>query len=71
MKCAVETGSGAIIYSYIPIFIKICSSTQKLIEGIHRHTAWRTHKPTFVFLSKESRLKITSDVTDIDTFQIW
>jgi hypothetical protein len=36
MKYAVEMGSAAMIY--IPSFIKIVSSTQKLIEGIHRHT---------------------------------
>jgi hypothetical protein len=35
MKYAVEMGSGAIIY--IPSFIKIGSSIQKLICGIHRH----------------------------------
>jgi hypothetical protein len=37
MKYAVEMGSGAMIY--IPSFIKIGSGTQKLIGGIHRHTA--------------------------------
>jgi hypothetical protein len=38
MKYAVEMGSGAIIYMYIPSFIKICSGIQKLIGGSHRHT---------------------------------
>jgi hypothetical protein len=36
MKCAVETGSGAMIY--IPSFIKIGSAIQRLIGGINRHT---------------------------------
>jgi hypothetical protein len=37
MKYAVEMGSVAMIY--IPIFIKIGSGIQKLMEGgIHRHT---------------------------------
>jgi hypothetical protein len=36
MKCAVEMGSGAMIY--IPSFIKIGSTFQKLIGGIHRDT---------------------------------
>jgi hypothetical protein len=38
MKYAVEMGSGAMIMIYIPSFIKIGSSVQKLIMGIHRHT---------------------------------
>jgi hypothetical protein len=44
MKYAVEMGSVAMI----PIisFIKIVSVIQKLIEGIHRQTTWRSHKPT-------------------------
>jgi hypothetical protein len=37
-KYAVEMGSGSMIYSYIPSFIKIGSDIQKLIRGIHRHT---------------------------------
>jgi hypothetical protein len=35
MKYTIEMGSGAMIY--IPSFIKIGSSIQKLIGGIHRH----------------------------------
>jgi hypothetical protein len=54
MKYAVEMSSGAMIY--IPSFMKIGSGIQKLIERIHRQTAWRSHKPTFIF-SKKSRLK--------------
>jgi hypothetical protein len=40
MKCAAEMGSGAMIYSYIPSFMKIGSGIQKLKRGrgIHRHT---------------------------------
>jgi hypothetical protein len=33
VKHAVEMGSGAMIYSYIPSFIKIGSGIQKLIGG--------------------------------------
>jgi hypothetical protein len=35
MEYAAEMGSGATIH--IPSFIKIVSSNQKLIGGIHRH----------------------------------
>jgi hypothetical protein len=39
MKYAVEMGSGAMTYyTRIPSFIKIGSTIQKLIGGIHRHT---------------------------------
>jgi hypothetical protein len=44
MKYTVEMGSSAMIYSYIPIFIKIGLGIRKLIGGIHRQ-----HKPTFTF----------------------
>jgi hypothetical protein len=30
-------------------FIKIGSGIQKLIEEIHRYTAWRAHNPAFIF----------------------
>jgi hypothetical protein len=43
MKCAVEMGSGAMIY--IPSFIKIGSGIQKLIRG-NSQTAWGPYKPT-------------------------
>jgi hypothetical protein len=36
MKYAVEMGLGAM--TYIPSFMKIGSTIQKLIGGIHRHT---------------------------------
>jgi hypothetical protein len=36
-EVSVEMGSGAMIY--IPGFMKIGSGIQKLIGGIHRHTA--------------------------------
>jgi hypothetical protein len=53
----VEMGSGAMIY--IPSFIKICSGIQKLIRGERgdSQTAWRSHKPTFIYLfSKYGKL---------------
>jgi hypothetical protein len=35
---------------YILSFMKIGSAIQKLLKrGIHRHTAWRLHKPTLIF----------------------
>jgi hypothetical protein len=56
MKYAVEMGSGAMIY--ITRFIKIGSGIQKLIGGYtDAQTAWRSHKPTFICLNKENRLK--------------
>jgi hypothetical protein len=36
MKYSIEMDLGAMVY--IPNFIKVGSSTQKLIRGIHRHT---------------------------------
>jgi hypothetical protein len=33
VKYAVEMGSDAMIYEYIPNLIKICSGFQKLMEG--------------------------------------
>jgi hypothetical protein len=51
MKYAVEMGSGAMIY--IPSFIQIGSPIQKLIGGYtDTQTAWRYHKPTFIFFFK-------------------
>jgi hypothetical protein len=57
MKCAVEMGSGAVIY--IPSLVKIGSGIQKLTRGIQRH---RQHGDSinlllFLFQNKESRLK--------------
>jgi hypothetical protein len=46
MKYAVEMGSGAMIY--IPSFIKTGSAIQLLIREVTQ-TAWRLHKPTFIF----------------------
>jgi hypothetical protein len=39
MKYAVEMGSGAIIYEFIPSFVKTGSGIQKIMwgKGIHRH----------------------------------
>jgi hypothetical protein len=42
-------GSGSIIYSYILCFIKIGSGVQNEILG-DMQTAWRSHKPTLIFL---------------------
>jgi hypothetical protein len=47
MKHAVGIGSGAMIYSYIPSFIKIGSGVQKLIRR-NTQTVWCSHKPTFI-----------------------
>jgi hypothetical protein len=49
IKAAVEMGSGVMIYSYIPSFIKTDSGVQKLLEGNtqpHRQEGWRSHNPT-------------------------
>jgi hypothetical protein len=47
MEFNVQIGSGAIIY--IERFINIGSGILNLLTGIHGHTAWRSHKPTFAF----------------------
>jgi hypothetical protein len=55
MIYSVEMGSGAMIHTRS--FTKIGSGFLKLIGEIHRHTdmhthrytAWRSHKPTFIF----------------------
>jgi hypothetical protein len=51
MKYAVDMGSGAIIYSYIPSLIEIYSSIQQLMRGDrYIDTASNViHKPTFIF----------------------
>jgi hypothetical protein len=52
---ALEMGSGTIIH--IPSFLKIESAIQKLMGGyIDIQTARRSHKHTFIFQNKESRL---------------
>jgi hypothetical protein len=38
--------SGAMMY--IPCFMMTGSGIQKLIEWIHRHIAWRLHKPSLI-----------------------
>jgi hypothetical protein len=53
MKYAVEMGSGTMIY--IPSFIKTGSGIQKL-RGGEAQRAWWSHKPTYFFLNKESKL---------------
>jgi hypothetical protein len=52
MNYEVEMESGVMLY--IPSLIKIDSVIQELTQ-----TAWRSHKPTFIFLNKEVRLKRT------------
>jgi hypothetical protein len=56
MKYDVEMGSGAMIYEYIPTFIKIGSGIQKLIGVIHRQQGDFISLLLF-FQNKESRLK--------------
>jgi hypothetical protein len=53
MKCAVEMGSGAMIY--IASFVKIDSGIQKLMGGIHRQHGDRVSLLLF-FQHKESGL---------------
>jgi hypothetical protein len=49
--------SGAMIY--ISNSIKFRSGIQNLLkEDSQAQTAWKTHKPSFIFLNKENRLKI-------------
>jgi protein associated with RNAse G/E len=57
MKYAVDMGSGDMIY--IPNFIYIGSGIQKLIMR-STQTAWKSHKPTFIFFfqNKERKLKM-------------
>jgi hypothetical protein len=43
MKYAVEMGAGAMMY--ILSFIKVGAGIQNLIGWVHRHTAWKSHKP--------------------------
>jgi hypothetical protein len=57
MKYAVEISSDAIIY--VSFFIKIGSGIQKLTGGYtDTQTAWASHKSTFIFQNKESKLKM-------------
>jgi hypothetical protein len=50
MKYAIENGSFAMTYSYIPNFIKTGSGIHKLKRG-DTETAWWSHKLNFI-LSK-------------------
>jgi hypothetical protein len=48
MKYAFEMGSGGMTYT--PSLVKIVSGIQKWMgRYIDRQTAWRLHKPTFIF----------------------
>jgi hypothetical protein len=63
MKYVVEMVSGAMIYSYIPSFIKFVSGIQRFIGGIHRHTDTTVISSAyFIFQNKESRLKIFNSI---------
>jgi hypothetical protein len=66
MKYPIEMDSSVMMC--VPSFIKIDSGIQKLILGLHRHTdfqiAWRIHKPTFIFQTKEIGLKISTRETN-------
>jgi uncharacterized C2H2 Zn-finger protein len=53
MRHAVEMGSDAMIY--IPSFIQTGPGIQ--VIGRDSQTAWRSHRPTFIFKSKKSRIK--------------
>jgi hypothetical protein len=61
MEYAVEEmGLNAVIY--IPSFIKIGSGIQKLMGGgefTDTQTAWRSHKPTFIFFQNKENILIT------------
>jgi hypothetical protein len=57
MKFAVEIGSGAMIYSYIPSFMKIGSVIHNLIGGTQRHRQHGDCISLFLFFqSKERRI---------------
>jgi hypothetical protein len=63
MKCAIEFGSGNLIY--IPSFTKICLEIQKLLGGIHIHTSRHRRQGDIISLIlflqiKVSRLKMSS-----------
>jgi hypothetical protein len=58
IQYAVEMGLCAIIYTYIPSFMRIRSAIQKLQGGYtDTQTAWWSHKPIFIFQNKESGIK--------------
>jgi hypothetical protein len=62
MKYAVEMGPGAMIYSYIPSFIKTGSATLKLMGGGNTQRAYflffQNEESYFFNLLSESRLKM-------------
>jgi hypothetical protein len=43
---------------YVSSFIDIDSISQNLTVGIHRYTAWRSKRLTFIFPNAESRLQM-------------
>jgi hypothetical protein len=52
-----------------PSFIQTGSSIQKVTGEIHRHTAWRLHKPTFLILRQKfwGTRKLIAYVLSYDT----
>jgi hypothetical protein len=75
MKYAVEMGSGAMTYSYIPSIVKICLAIQTLIGGrIQKHTgiqkAQWSHKPYFFKIKKVLYCIETSCCTVYSNFRI-
>jgi hypothetical protein len=69
-----EMGSGGKTYSYIPSFIEIDSRIQKLVRGrfTDTQTAWRSHKPTFIFskLGKVRNIGILPHAVKINCYEI-
>jgi hypothetical protein len=55
-KYAVEMCLDSTIYEYIPSFIKIGSSIQKLIGGMHRHTDSMAIAEAYFISSKHRKL---------------
>jgi hypothetical protein len=60
MKYSVEMGSGAMIYLYIPNFIKTGSGIQKSRGGNTQTHRQHDLISLILFVNKESRLKIES-----------
>jgi hypothetical protein len=56
MIYTIEMALGGLMY--MPSFIKISLGVQKLVDTCAQTARW-FHKPSFIFLNKESRLKVT------------
>jgi hypothetical protein len=61
-EVAVEMGSSAM--TYVPSFIQIGSSIQKLMGGIDTHTGWESHWPTFIFLIRREGKKNLANIAE-------